>query len=80
MKVHLLDSNEPMKEGDDLTALCCQFIPKAAFLFVFDTGLGGAATFNSLLTCRQCREAQTGKRYLYGIAAGELVTRRDGAE
>ena len=71
MKVHLLDSNEPLQEGQDYTALCSKFIKAAQFHFTFDTSFGLGEVLSSLQSCNDCREHQTGKRYLYGLISGQ---------
>lgn len=79
MRVHLLDSAEPLKEGTDLTANCSSLVPKAAFAFMVDIQSLGPDSINlsanTLLLCSTCIQglAHRGpsKRYCYGIVAGQ---------
>lgn len=73
-KFHLAQSDTPIPEGTNITALCEKEIPKAAFVFFFDTSFGAATpVMNSISACRRCRDRQTGLRYLYGIVEGEAL-------
>lgn len=77
MKAHLLDSEDPLIEGEDYRALCGDEISNSVFVYMFDTD--AAEEFLSALsavnTCRKCCTAGLDKRYVYGIVSGqELMT------
>lgn len=69
-KVHLVDSDVPLKENVNRTAICGKSIPNAVFAFMFDGDRmpDGDATFS--VCCVACAKTR-GKRYLYGIIPGE---------
>lgn len=79
MRVHLLDSAEPLKEGTDLTANCSSLVPKAAFAFMVDIQSLGPDSINfganTLMLCADCIQGLANRgpsrRYCYGIIAGQ---------
>lgn len=73
-KVHLRDSEEPLKEGQDHIAICGERIPKAVYVFMWneDSGFSFAEQVQRRLNvCRKCRELEIGKRYVYGLVSGQ---------
>ncbi len=72
MKIHLVTSNEPLKDGEDITANCGSKVPKAALKYWFDLSEEDAAFLNSLKTCRGCYATKTKRgRYLSGVVSGQ---------
>lgn len=80
MKTHLLDSSDPIIEGQTQTAICGASVPNAKFVFMWDEIEAGSlitsATF-ALRICRKCTETPFEKRYIYGIANGEEMKQRE---
>lgn len=71
MRVHLFDSDEPLKSGEDYVARCLSLVKSAQFLFTLDTSFGEAEVRSALQACRICTESGVKKRYLYGIVGGQ---------
>lgn len=75
MKAHLLDSNFPLVSGSDYEALCGKTVPNSHFAFMWDEqSMGSGLELSPLLVCRKCREAEKGKRYVYGLISGETFS------
>lgn len=85
-KTHLCNSDEPLKEGETLLAICGQEVPRSRFVFRWDdyeTFAGIPVTnFSCLLAsstalaigmCRNCREHDLTKRYIYGVRTREDI-------
>ncbi len=73
-RVHLLDSDVPLKEGEDRTALCGKKIPRAVWAFLWDSDLlGDDMDYDAITTCRDCFGKVPIKRYIYGLIPGESV-------
>jgi hypothetical protein len=76
MKVHLIDSEEPLQEGSDLVPFCQlgktnpRPVKKAAFAFMVDGDIT-SEDLSNIGNCRNCREMEIEKRYVYGIYAGQ---------
>jgi hypothetical protein len=80
VKVHLLDTNEPMREGEDVKANCGAVIPGARAAFMWDGEVVGDdfvldGPFKAKL-CRKCLDIEDPpgtplQRYAYGIVSGE---------
>lgn len=74
MKIHLAYSDEPLKVGGDVEAVCGQVINLAVFPFVFDGEFPDAAHLNSTRICGKCYAIDNHKwKYLYGLANGQEV-------
>jgi hypothetical protein len=75
MKCHIYVANDPIKEGEDLTALCGSTVPKARFEFWFDAEGRAAAeimmNLSSISTCGACLRTETKGRYFYGVIPGQ---------
>lgn len=71
MRVHLFDSDEPLKSGGNMKANCGAEISRAEFAFMFDLQFGQDSAISSLLCCRQCRSTRLAKRYIYGVVSGQ---------
>jgi len=78
MKAHLLDSDEPLKEGTKVVAKCGAEIPNIAFVYFFDSTRDEHGSFkyaiNSLTTCMNCIARvfeRPSKRYVYGLAQAQ---------
>lgn len=71
MKIHLISSNDPPSEGQDLTALCGAEISKAKLAFVFDTTFQEAASLNRVVICSKCYGVRAEGQYLAGTVNGQ---------
>jgi hypothetical protein len=78
--IHLVGSNDPLKEGVDRVPFCQQqswrpkLVPKATFAFMWNTDTGGLISINpdTNLCCPFCDKFKQGDfRYLYGIVPGQ---------
>lgn len=80
-KVHLCNSEDPLKEGETLTAICGEAIPRSQFVFMWDDfeAFPGADVctyqFQVRNPCRECRKIPPSERYIYGVR-----TREDGSD
>jgi hypothetical protein len=75
MKAHLIDSDEPLREGITYTALCGAVVRDATFVFFFnDDATNFRESLNTLNTCRHCIDLEIEKRYVYGILPAEHAT------
>jgi hypothetical protein len=77
VKVHLLDSSEPLREGVNLTALCGAEVPKAHLLFRNDWERGECtpALDRACSKCMGAAMEPRAFRYTYGILSGEEALR-----
>lgn len=78
MKAHLKDSDTPLVEGQDQVANCGAIVPKAAFVFMWDSESDVANISIQLgKFCRGCAapvdSTSPGKRYMYALLPGEEV-------
>ena len=71
MKVHLAYTDEPLKAGEDVSAVCGEIIGKAAFPFIFE-GFPYLAHLNYMHICSKCyaTDKRTWK-YMYGLVNGQ---------
>jgi hypothetical protein len=81
-KVHLRDSDVPLKEGSDLIAMCGTEVPKAAFVLMWNESEAGLLFPNSLSRfCKKCVlaniEPAAVPRYWYGILPGEETVQHE---
>ena len=81
IKTHLADSQEPLKEGTSLRAVCGVTVPDATFLFMWDEQ-GESLDVSRLKCCGKCKAGSLRARYIYGIRSGEDSKQvgREGAE
>jgi hypothetical protein len=75
MKRHLITSDDPLKPGGTLVALCGAEIANAHFPFFWEDELQPNCVefLFSMRVCRQCASHPFDKRYLYGLVNGESV-------
>ena len=77
MKFHLIESDEPLASGVDITALCGQLVSKAEWVILVDGDMACPLTLgevaNPFFTCKKCFVAQCGKRYGYMMVDGQLA-------
>jgi hypothetical protein len=73
-KTHLANSDEPLDEGVELTAVCGEKVPRAQFVFMWDElecgmPLNIAQCRYVFGICPKCRDnfMGTDNRYLYGV-------------
>jgi len=81
MKAHLLDSDDPLREGLEYIALCGKRVPDSSFVFMLDVDAESCNFYdslNSLNTCPKCLNVEIEKRYVYGIRQAQIS--RDEAE
>jgi hypothetical protein len=71
VKIHLLRTEEQLKEGSDIEALCGKTIAKARFPFAATTEFGDAVTLSALLICSKCYAIKGSGRYVYGLVPGQ---------
>jgi hypothetical protein len=77
MKCHLVNDDEPVKLGTDLTAICGALVSKAESNFGLDIGnsnprVNALSEFlTSLNTCSKCLKYPLLKRYVYGVVPGQ---------
>ena len=73
MKAHLKMSDVPLKEGDEIEALCGKTVKSAAFLFWIEGYVPSKLTVSELLVCKRCfkAEPETLKVYVYAIVNGQ---------
>jgi hypothetical protein len=77
VKSHLVNSDEPVKLGTDLTAMCGAVVSKAESSFGIDTGNTNSIVealsefLTTLNTCSDCLVCTLSKRYLYGVVPGQ---------
>ena len=70
-------------EGQDLTALCGQIVPKAKFVYFFDMEFSARflGSLSSINHCKACYRPYLGNgRYLYGIVPGEQALHMETGE
>ena len=79
MRAHVMQSDIPVAEGQDLTANCNEIVPKAKFVFWFDASTACVRSINSFVMCRECGTSFLSKRYIYGILHGEEAKQSEGA-
>ena len=81
MKIHLLDSDEPLLAGKNHVALCGTEVPSAYFVFGCDTNFAKTPeSWNSFQDCRKCNDFLMSRRYQYGMISGEESVRHEVAE
>jgi len=75
MRAHLLDSDDPLHEGDSLTAKCGIEVPHSHFVFYLDQEYSmGISPLNRFLFCTRCLMKSVGdRRYLYGLIPGQVA-------
>src|ERR1039458_9458782 len=75
MKAHLLSSDEPLKEGQDHSALCGQVVKKAQFVFFFDSDKFESflEMLSPLRFCSKCARVEIVGRYIYALIPGQDV-------
>jgi hypothetical protein len=73
MKLHLITSEEPPKNGETLTAVCGAEVPNARTVFWWDDDfepIWGEFVF-SYRPCSKCVSMDLGKRYIAGVLSGQ---------
>jgi hypothetical protein len=81
MKAHLLDSDDPLREGLTYKALCGKEVKDSSFVFMFDVDAESCNFYdslNKLNTCGKCLDITIEKRYVYGVVQAQIP--RDEAE
>jgi hypothetical protein len=77
LKAHLKDSEDPLIEGQDYTAVCGKMVHKAAFTFVFTQGELSHISLSTIMFCKDCIKTPPlgplSGRYLYGMVDGETA-------
>ena len=75
MKAHLKSSDEPLKEGQDHSALCGQVVNKAQFVFFFDSDKFESflEMLSPLRFCSKCARMEIAGRYIYALIPGQEV-------
>ena len=71
MKVHLIDSDDPLESGQNFEANCGEKIDKAEFRFRVDLLEDDEPEVNALICCVKCRGTRLAKRYIYGCVSGQ---------
>jgi len=75
MKAHLVQSAEPLKEGEDRQVLCGRTVVKSQFPFIWDEMSMGQLNLSSLRCCRSCIESLDDRNcrelYVYGVVEGQ---------
>jgi hypothetical protein len=85
VKIHLCDSPEPLREGENLRGLCEALVLDAQFAFVWDeTPMHEAIaeSLNALTVCRKCIRLAQEKplaNYVYAIRLPERTLHRGAA-
>lgn len=74
MKTHLLDSDLPIREGENQTAICGTLVQQAAFPAQSEGDDAATSVFH-MASCYRCkkRAALMTHKYLYLLADGESV-------
>jgi hypothetical protein len=76
MKAHFASSDDPLKEGETLTALCGASVPNAEFLITWSKSFRWGEKIRDLIreefwssigNCKKCLIAELTGRYVYGI-------------
>jgi len=54
MKAHVIESEDPLREGADITALCGALVSKAVFAYMWNSSIAPefVAALTTLNTCR----------------------------
>ncbi len=88
-RVHLLDSDVPLKEGEDRIALCGVTVPRAIWAFMWSEEMGHW-DFSLMGCCAECLEktmagggchySNLGTQYVYGLIPGESLKQQGEAE
>ena len=75
MKAHVIESEDPLREGADITALCGALVSKAVFAYMWNSSIAPefVAALTTLNTCRSCYRQFLSKRYIYGILPGAEI-------
>lgn len=82
MKSHLLDSEEPLREGLPYVAVCGLEVKDAVFPFIFDADMVGQRAYeamNKLQICSDCLKQTWEGRYLYGLLPGQAMKETEAA-
>jgi len=74
MKAHIFQSAAPIKEGEDLIALCGVLVKNCVWAYAWDANLApefvtGLTTLN---TCNGCYRSFLSERYIYGVVSREM--------
>lgn len=76
MKFHLLNSEEPPKEGVTIKAECGAEIPNAKL--IFSVAVFELVDLSALIFCKKCQQApKFDKRYLSALANGQEFLTED---
>ena len=74
MKAHLVSSDDPLREGLKLFAICGAEVPNAVFQFFFrDDVYEFSQSLSTINTCEKCINAQRYLvgRFVYGIVSAK---------
>ncbi len=71
MKIHLISSDDPPKDGETVEALCKAQIMNARLAFIFDTSFQAAASLKSTEICSRCYGIKSEGKYLAGAVNGQ---------
>ena len=75
MRAHLIDTDNPLKEGSDVQALCGELVKNVIFVYSFDSQIAPelVSGLNTLNTCKNCYRIELTKRYIYGLLNRDAV-------
>lgn len=82
MKYHFAYSDDPLKEGSDITAACGDVVPDGHFAAwidqesIFKAHIPGV---NMSVNCRKCNSAVIRDRFVYVVCAGQEAMTNDAA-
>lgn len=73
MKHHFLNSNSPLKEGQDFTAICGAEVKQAHFAALLDCAVVGYSFAAQAVRgmCRKCNDGELPKRFVYIACCGQ---------
>jgi hypothetical protein len=81
IRAHLLDTQEPVKEGSNLLANCLTPVPNARFVFLWDNEhYPEFLSVSMSRICRECAKSELRGRYVYGIVNGQQTMDRNDEE
>lgn len=78
VKIHLVDSDEPLREGDRMVALCGTVVDCSHFTVMWDEVATGKLEIGVLIlsnryVCRKCKVRGIEKRYIYGVVEASSI-------
>ena len=71
-KIHRIAAAEPLQDKQDRIAACGLVIPKATWVFIWNSETNGiAGVVTNLNACRVCEKLDPKDRYVYGVICGQ---------